>query len=344
MEKGVKKVSAVVLVGILVVLSFLILRPIIMALIAGVLLGFIFLPFYNKIKKRVSNKSVAAWMVCLIVILAILIPIWFLTPVLLKQSIQIFSVSQQIDFITPIKSIFPSLFASEEISAEITTVISSFVTRVTSGAMNLLANFLTNIPTLSLQFLVVLFVFFFVLRDNEKFALYIKSLLPFSKEVENKLFKSSEEITSSIIYGQIVVGGLQGVLVGIGFFLFGVPNALFLTILAIAAGILPIIGATVIWIPVIAYLFFKGDLIAVWGVSLFGIAGALFENVVKPMFISKKTNVHPGVILLGMIGGVFFFGFLGFILGPIILSYLLIILEVYRDKNSPGVFIQNRSS
>jgi len=47
------------------------------------------------------------------------------------------------------------------------------------------------------------------------------------------------------------------------------------------------------------------------------------------------------VILLGMIGGVYCLGFIGFILGPLILAYLLIVLEVYRDKKTPGIFLQN---
>ncbi|PIO00979.1 hypothetical protein COT60_02910, partial [Candidatus Pacearchaeota archaeon CG09_land_8_20_14_0_10_30_9] len=61
----------------------------------------------------------------------------------------------------------------------------------------------------------------------------------------------------------------------------------------------------------------------------------------KPLIIYKRTNVHPVVILLGMIGGVYFLGFIGFILGPLILAYLLIVLEVYRDKKTPGIFLQN---
>jgi len=344
MDKNVQKVSATLLVGILAVLSFFILRPIGIAVISGVLLGFIFFPFYNLLNRKISNKTAAALIVCFLVILAIILPIWFLTPILLNQTIEIFISSQQIDFITPIKAIFPSLFVHEQISTEITQVISSFITKMTSGAMNMVAGFLINIPTLSLQLLVVLFVFFYVLRDKENFILYIKSLLPFSKEVEAKLFKTSKDITSSIIYGQFIVGVLQGFAIGVGFFIFGVPNALFLTILAIIAGIIPIIGTTIIWLPVVVYLFITGNTFMAIGVTVFGFFSNIIDNIVRPILVSKKSDIHPGVVLLGMVGGVFFFGIIGFILGPLVLSYFFIIMEIYRDKSPFQIFIHKPSS
>ncbi|MCR4327210.1 MAG: AI-2E family transporter [Nanoarchaeota archaeon] len=344
MEKNVQKVSAAVLVGILVVLSFFVIRPIIIAVVSGALLGFIFLPLYNFIKKGIPNKNVASFVVCLIAIVAILLPLWFLTPILLNQSIQIFTSSQQMDFVTPLKALFPSLFSNEMVSSEVTQVLNSFITRATSGAMNIISEFLINIPTFLLQLTVVLFVFFFVLRDSKELIEYIKSLLPFPKDVEKKLFKSSKEITFSILYGQFVIGVLQGVAVGIGFFIFGISNALFLTILAVIAGILPIIGTTIVWLPVVVYLFITGDTSSAIGLSIFGVFSNVVDNIVRPVIVSKKADIHPGIVLLGMIGGVFFFGIIGFIIGPLVISYLLIVLELYRDKSSPSVFIQSPES
>ena len=186
---------------------------------------------------------------------------------------------------------------------------------------------------------VVFFVFFVVLKDQEKFVEYIRSLLPFSKEVENKLFKSSRDITTSIFYGQIVLGIVTGIIVGIGFYIFGVPNAFILTILAAAAGILPIIGTTIIWVPVAIYLFVTGSVYPALGIVIFGILSSIVENFVKPIIIARWINLHPVVVLVGMVGGTFVFGILGMILGPLILAYLLIVLEIYRDKKTPGIFI-----
>ena len=169
---------------------------------------------------------------------------------------------------------------------------------------------------------------------------YIKSLLPFPKDVEKKLFQYSEGITSSVLYGQVVIGIIQGIIAGIGFFIFQVPNPLFLTLLAILAGVLPIIGTALIWLPVAIYLFIAGNTFSTIGVLFFGVISSTVDNIIRPMIVSRKTSIHSSIVLIGMIGGIFMFGIMGLILGPLILSYLLIIIELYRKRKSPGVFIE----
>ena len=136
------------------------------------------------------------------------------------------------------------------------------------------------------------------------------------------------------------MGLFQGILTGFGFYLLGIPNALFLGVLATIVGVLPFVGPALIWIPVTIFAFINGEYWVAFGVLFIGVLNLIFENSLKPMIIAKRANVHPVIILLGMIGGIFFFGFAGFIIGPLVLSYLLIILEIYRDKKTPHIFIQ----
>jgi predicted PurR-regulated permease PerM len=156
--------------------------------------------------------------------------------------------------------------------------------------------------------------------------------MPFSPETEEKLFKSSKDVTSSVLYGLILVGLVQGVIIGGGFFIFGVPNALLLTFFAILTGILPIIGPALIWIPVVIYLLIAGNTVPAIGVLVFGLICSSIDNLLRPIFVSRRTKLNPVVALIGMIGGLFLFGILGVILGPLILSYLLILLDLYRNK------------
>ena len=169
---------------------------------------------------------------------------------------------------------------------------------------------------------------------------YVKSLLPFSKEVEKKIFEYSKGITSSVLYGQVIIGILQGITAGLGFFIFGVPNALFLTSLSMMAGIFPIIGTTIIWLPVAIYMFMGGNTVAAVGVVLFGLISSVVDNFLRPMIVAKRTKIHSSILLISMIGGLFLFGIIGFILGPLIISYLLIMLEIYRNRRTPEIFIQ----
>jgi len=338
-EDYFKKIMATFILVVLVVLTFFLLRPISLSIISGIILAFIFSPLYNKINNKIKSPNATSSLICVLLILAILLPLWFLTPIMISQSVKLYVASQQIDFITPLKTIFPDLFASEEFSTEIGSTLYSFVTRTTNSLVKIFSTLILDFPTLFLQSFVVFFTFFFVLRDKEKLIEYIKSLLPFSKRIEKKLFESSKGITMSVIYGQVIIGILQGIIVGIGFFIFGVSNALILTLFASLAGILPIIGTTIIWFPVAIYLILAGNTFSAIGLGIFGLISSSFDNIIRPAFISKKTNMHPLLILIGMIGGLFLFGILGFILGPLIIAYILIILEVYRDKSAPGIFV-----
>lgn len=336
-----KEISAAIFLLVLSALSFFLLKPILMSIILGIILAFMFIPIYNKLKEKIKSPDLTAFAVSLLLIILVVIPLWFIVPILLTQSLDIYVLFQKIDIVTPLQGAFPTLFENDTFSREIITAVYSFITGLTSGAINIISDTILRFPTLFLQFLVSFFTFYFVVRDHDVFAKYIQSIIPFSKEIKDKLFKSSKDITSSVIYGQVGIGILQGIFAGISFFLFGVDNALFLTMIAIIAGIFPIIGTTVVWVPVAIFLFVGGSTLPAIGIIGFGVIGVFLENAVKPVFISKRTNVHSGIILLGMIGGLFMFGILGVILGPLILAYLLIILETYRGKNPEGIFIKH---
>lgn len=324
----------------LIVLSFFILKPILLSIITGLILAFIFAPVYNRLLKKFKNKNFTAGFICFFLITILLLPVWFLTPLIVNQSIKIYLYSQQVDFVSILQKISPSVFASDTFSQEIGPIIHSFITNITNSLMNYASTLILNFPTIFLQFIVIIFIFFFALKDGKEFINYIKSLLPFSKEIQEKIFTYSKEITNSVIYGQIVIGILQGVIVGIGFLIFGVPNALFLTLLALLAGIFPIIGTAIIWLPLAIYLLISGSMFSAIGISIFGLISNTIDNFIRPVIVSRKTNLKASVVFVGMIGGLFLFGILGFIIGPLILSYLLILLELYRGKPSPNFFVQ----
>ena len=331
-EKYIKKVTSLLILVILIVLSFLLLRPILLSIIVGIILAFIFSPIYNWLYRCTKIKNLSAGILVAVLLILIILPIWFLTPILVDQSIKIYTSAQQADFVTPLKTVFPDLFASEEFSAEVGSIVHSFVTRIANYFVNAISGIILNFPVLFLKMLVVFFTFFFVLRDKEKIIQDIKSILPFSRSIKKRLFDSSKAITGAVIYGQVIIGSIQGVVLGIGLFIFRVPNALILTAVSILAGIFPIIGTGIVWIPLTIYLVIAGNTLAAIGVLLFGIISSSLDNFIRPIIVSKRTELNSSIILIGMIGGLFLFGILGVILGPLILAYLLILLELYRTK------------
>jgi len=342
-ETYFKKTITVIILVLLIVLSFLVIRPILISIIMGLILAFIFAPVYNWLNRYIKQRDISTILIILFSLLIIILPTWFLTPILIKETFTIFQATQKIDFVTPLKSIFPALFASEQFSVEIGAILSSFTTKVTNSLVNSFSNIILNFPTLLLQFTVVLFTFFFVLRDKERVLEYVKTLLPFSKEVEEKVLNYTAGITASFIYGQIIIGIIQGIILGIGLFIFRVPNALFFTFFAVIVGILPILGTSIIYIPVAIYFFLSGSIVSAWGIIAFGIISSSIDNFLRPLIVSKKTKISSAILLIAMIGGLFFFGVSGLLLGPLIISYLLILLEVYRGRAKPKIILEEPS-
>jgi len=288
------------------------------------------------------NQNISAFLICILLISLIVLPFWFLAPIFIDQSIKVYLASQQMDFIAPLKKIFPSLFASDVFANEVGNVLQSFISKLTNSLVNTFSRLILDFPTLSLQLLVIFFTFFFVLKDKEQVVAYVRSLLPFSKDVEKQLFEYSRSITSSVIYGQIIIGVIQGIIIGIGFFVVQVPNALLLTIIAGIASVLPIVGPALVWVPVAIFLIIAGNPVPAVILSLFGIISSSIDNILRPIITSRATRMHSSLVLVGMIGGLFLFGILGLILGPLILAYLLVILEMYRKKSIPGVFVEEQ--
>ena len=339
-EEYFKKLMTIGIIGILIVLSFFLLKPILLSIIAGFLLAFIFSPIYNLLHKVIKSKGAPAVILVLVLFIIIILSLWFFTPMVIDESIKLYRASQQLDIVTLLKNLLPNLFASSTFSQEVGSAFQSFLTKITNSLMNYLSNILLEIPTIAAQILVIFFTFYYALRDKDAKINYIKSLLPFSKEVEKRLFDSTKDITSSVLFGQILIGLVQGVILGIGFFIFGVQNPLLLTVLAIFLCALPIIGPTFVGILIAIFLLIAGNTISAVGILIFTAISSLSDHFTRPLFVAKRAKLHSGLVIIGMVGGFILFGVLGFILGPLILAYLIIIIEIYRNKSLPSVLIQ----
>ena len=338
MEKNYfQRVVSIVILTILIVLTFFLLKPILLSIVLGIILAFLFSPLHDKIRKKVKSKSFSAILITVVLLAAVVILLWYITPVVVDQSIEFYMSSQNIDFVKPLKTIFPQTFSSDQFAQQIGSTLHSSVTKATNSLMNSFSDAVMNAATVLLKIVVVFFSFYFVLRDKDKMLIYIRSLSPFSKSMEKELFSSSKQITLSVLYGQVVLGIVEGLVASVGYFVFGVDNAVLLTVISVFAGILPIIGTSIVWGPVAIFMIVQGNVFGALGVVVFGILAWTINNLVKPVFISKRTKVNSAIILVSMVGGLLLFGLLGLILGPLILSYLIILLEAYRKKDAPSL-------
>ncbi len=325
-------ITYILIIG-LFILAFMIVKPIIYSIIFGVLLAYIFYPLYRFLYRKTNSKNFSAIVICLSFFVLLVVIIGLILSSLLSQIINFSVYLQQVNFVEVLKESFPEFVSSYDSSTEIVRSMKNSLSTMLDNFTVSIGNFVLNTPTLLLQLLVVFLIFFFSLKDGEDVVEYLKSLAPFDKNLQIKFFNYFKDITNSVLVGQIVVGALQGLIAGIGYFVFGVPNALLITIMTMIIGVIPIIGPWLVWVPVDIYLFAVGKTGAGIGLLIYGLFLINWiDTIVRPMIVSRKTQINQGVVLIGMIGGLFMFGVLGLIIGPLILAYVLLVIELYRKQ------------
>jgi predicted PurR-regulated permease PerM len=337
-EKNVRKIVLLLLLCALGILTFFILQPILLSILAGLLLAYMFTPLHKQVIKVVKKPAISAAIVSLVIVLLVLIPLWFLVPPIMQQVFEIFRITQDIDVYSFIKGLFPT--ASEQFLSQIVTTLNSGISKGVAAIMNYLINFMFEFPTIALHFLLVAFVFFYTLKDQEKLKLFASQLSPFNKNQEKVLVKQFRDMTDSIIYGQILVGVYQGIVTGIGLLIFGVPNALILTIIATLFSVVPIIGPAVVYLPATLFIFqASGAAPAIIYLIYNLIVVSSFDNVIRAHLVARRTDMSQVFIIIGMVGGLFVFGFIGLVLGPLIIAYFITVLRAYRDKTISSLFV-----
>jgi predicted PurR-regulated permease PerM len=336
-DKLVKEISAIVVIILFGVLVFFAIQPLIYAILWGLILGYVFMPVYNKILHYVKNDYLAASITLILSVLIILIPMWFIVPLVIQQIFEIYKFSQAMDLQGFVNSIFPG--ASTQFVAQFGATLNTMIGKLASVVMSSLVDMSLNVPLILVDVFVAGFVFFFTLKDADKIKAFVKSISPLSKAKEKIVIKQFKDITYSTVYGRFLVGKVQGLLAGLGFLIFGVKNALVFTMLSVFLAVLPVLGVFLVWIPVAIYMFAAGNVAMAIAFVLYNLVlVSNVDNLLMAYIVSKRTSLSPVFALISCIGGLFLFGVTGLVLGPLIFAYFIILVDLYRNRNLLELF------
>jgi predicted PurR-regulated permease PerM len=325
-------------IGVLLVLSYLILRSLLFSIFLAFIFGYAFRPAYNSVKKVVRYKTPSALIIILAVIAIIVIPLIFFVPSLIRQTFDLYSKVQDIRLGSVLQRFIPQ-GVSQEVIQSINLQFSNVLSRLFSSLVNSFSSFLTNIPLKLINFTIFMFIFYFVLVDFDKIGETVSNFIPLSKESKKRFGAEFKNVTDGVLYGQILIGILQGMMMGLMLFILGVEGTLLFTIVAIIVGILPMVGPTIIWIPlgiifIVAGSPIKALILAVWGISVSG----LTDGLIRPYILSRRTALPLAWGFISTLGGLFAFGLIGLLLGPLIISYLIIIIQFYKQGRFEELF------
>jgi predicted PurR-regulated permease PerM len=185
----------------------------------------------------------------------------------------------------------------------------------------------------TVSFVMMLFVLFFVLRDGPRLAQQVVSLLPIEGERRTLLQRHLTDMTRAVFLGLGLTAVAQGVLLGVGFWIAGLPSPLVFGVLGVILALVPMVGPALLWIPGAIWLAARGEMgyaifLALWG----GIVVGLIDNLLRPLLISGRVEVPTLAVFVGVIGGLAAFGFIGLFLGPIVLGLLIALFRFELDR------------
>jgi predicted PurR-regulated permease PerM len=332
-----RHVLVLALVAALAILLFAIVRPFASALVWALLLAFLLSPANRRARRLFKgSKGWAALAVTLAVLFCLALPTGLLAARFVVQGIDLverFSAAQaRGDFVPSgwIAKLGVWLEAhlpveANQVYAALTGRLSALFSKVATILLGVAGGIANGIVGL----FVALTILFFVLRDGDGVGRRLLRFIPMGQAEKDELLERTAAVTRASVLGSMATAAVQGTLVGLAFLIAGLPSPVVFGVIAAFLSLLPVVGTAAVWLPAAVALAFQhrwgaAVFVAVWGLFVVGIA----DNVVRPWFVSGRAEIPTLAVLLGVLGGISAFGFVGTFLGPVVLSVVLALVRM----------------
>lgn len=207
---------------------------------------------------------------------------------------------------------------------------------LTESATSSLPTVLTTTATILTNTILAFFILYFMLVDGRKMEYQVQRYMPLKDTNIDDIWRATRVMVVSNAIGIPVLAACQAFVAVIGYYIFGIEAYMLWGILTGVFSLVPVIGTAVIWAPLCIYLYAIGQSGQATGLLLYSIiiTGSV-DNILRFTILKKLGDVHPIITALGIIVGIPLFGFMGFIFGPLLISYLLLLVKIYRVEFSP---------
>jgi predicted PurR-regulated permease PerM len=315
------------------------------AIVLGLLIASAFYPIFVRTKRRLKGReSLASFITCLLIVVVLAMPVSWFVGTLSKQAFDFYSRATSNMSITKAQAFLQSDSEwvqrikgwsravgleltperIEDLSAAIGKNVGLFLYRQITAAAS-------NVLSFLIHFFLMMVVIYFLFRDGTELKEFLIQLIPVPKTQLEKVAGKFDEMVRAIVVGNGLSGVVQGVFGGFGFYMFGIQSPLLWgTVIAFMA-FLPIIGASIVFIPTTVILLLNGETAKAMGYLLYNIFySCLIEYVAKPRLIGRGMKMSAILVFIGILGGLKLFGILGIVYGPLIITVFLTLAEIYR--------------
>lgn len=330
----------IALIALSAVLVFFIFRPFLVVLVLAAIFAMLLQPLYRVVLRRMSGSpGLAAFATMAISVVCILAPLFFISMQIADDAQRLYvslsdgSGKTYLDAaLTSVNDMVARALPNPVFSGETPSVsVDQYIKNALLWLVQNLGDAFGGITRILLDLLIFLIALYYLLRDGPRLKQALIEMSPLADTEDMAVFTRLELAVHSVIRGSLMIALIQGVLTGIGFALFGIPNSILWGVVAAFSALIPGIGTSLVLAPGVAYLFIIGSTAPAVGLLIWSlVAVGLIDNFLGPRLVGRGMQLHPLIVLLSVFGGLVFFGAAGIFLGPLCTSLLFALLSIYQ--------------
>lgn len=320
--------------------GYLILKPFITIFLVALVLATISQPAYSWVLRRTRNRrTLSALLTTLLVVLLLIVPCLVLAGILAQQSVQAYNwVNERVQtglldqsmverFLELQRRLLPQLELSPK---DVGKTFTELAGRASGLLVGWSAAAVKAVTAAVWQFFLMLFALFYFLRDGGAFLRWVMHLTPLPGSLQRELFERFRGVSESAFYGAFVISLTQGFLGAIGFLIVGLQPLVWGVAMAFFS-LIPAVGTAIVWGPaavllILTHRVLSGIFLIAWGILVVSMS----DNVLRPIIMKGRSELHPLLIFFSLLGGVFAFGPLGILLGPLAIVLAVSLLQAYE--------------
>jgi predicted PurR-regulated permease PerM len=304
-------------------LTALLIWPVFPYVVIAMVIAYLLHPFNRRMQRRIPSAKLRATILTFVAFMSFAVPLVLVIQGVSHDFASALQVERGKQFL---------IAARVWLTARHYEFVADWLEQTVDQAIQFLVNAIPglfgSVFNVSLGVFVCLFVFYYFIKEGEAIWGTFMAALPLPETLKARVEIEVTGVMRGIFYGQVLTAIIQGGVGGLGLLLFDVPQAGMLTALMMLCAFFPFVGTVLVWGPAGLLKLAAGHTADGVGLLLFGgIVVMQMDNLIRPRLISQHSNVHPVVILIGIIGGSQVFGFIGFLVGPLIFS---IFLQLFR--------------
>lgn len=328
-----------------------IIKPYLHSILLAMILSAVFNPVHAGIVTLVKGReNLGAFLSCLLLTLVVVLPLILVSFALIRQGVQSFAGIQEwiaqggiskltehpyvLIFIKRIETLLPDVQkVLPDIDPQKLKLDQVLLQAATSAGKTLMSqggHLAGNMASFSGKFFLMIFTFFFMVRDEKQIISRILHLIPLNSRQENEIMEKIKSVARSALFGTFATSVAQGLAGGIAFWIAGLPGLFWGTVMAFAS-LVPLVGTALVWVPAAIYLFVSGKpalgiFMVLWCVLIVG----SIDNFLRPLFMQGSSEMSTPVIFFSIIGGMNYFGLIGLLYGPLIFALAIVLLYIYN--------------